>query len=197
MRRCWAFAGAVVLTLSGAAVYPAHADDGSLYQECCWRCRHKAACCPPCTSCYPPTVCYVPRRCGPIRRLLGLCCPRPVAPCAPCCPAPVAVAGPTIVPPPPALVPSPAPGPAVLPAVPPAAAPAPPPQPAPVPPPQPQPVPPVSGTGVQRPLAPITPQTLTPQMPAPARLDHFVTQPGRTSHGPVEAVPATRFAGAP
>jgi hypothetical protein len=189
MRPYWILAGVAVLILSGAMVRPARADDGPVFQECCWRCRQRVACYPPCTSCYPPTVYYVPRRCGPIRRLLGLCCPRPVAPCAPCCPPRVAVAGPDVLPPHPVAVPAPVPGPAVLPAVPPAVGPVPAPQPVP---PVAPPTPPLTGTGVQRPLAPIAPQRLTPPLsPAPVRLDHFVTQPNPPGHGPVEAMPAT------
>lgn len=100
--------------------------------EACWRrCRPAASCyaCPPCDAaacCCEPA----PRRCGPIRRLLGLCCPKPVAACqtasaavvsgcAPPCSSGAEPAMPTLAPGLAPSSPAPAyPAPAVLPPVP-------------------------------------------------------------------------------
>jgi hypothetical protein len=68
------------------------AEEEGVFQACCFRCRKPAV-----VRYYAPWPC-----CGPIRRLLGLCCPAPVVACRPCCP-------PAVVTPPPVFSPPPAP----------------------------------------------------------------------------------------
>jgi hypothetical protein len=147
--------------LLGAWAGVASADPGNVYEECCDHCARPPvvsgyavapACHSPCvqTSCYERTTCFrCFHHCGPIRRLLGLCCRKPVTVCPPPC-APVVVP----VPPPPAPVPNGG----TLPPVPP-------------------PGPPVSGSSLRQ-IAPVAPQVLTPPLsPPPVRLDRMVSFP--------------------
>jgi hypothetical protein len=167
------FRGVAVLGTAlfvGALGGPARADEGGVFQECCWRCRRAAV------SCYE-----LAPRCGPIRRLLGLCCPAPVVACRPCCPPPVVCAPPPCAPAVSSFAPVPAAPPVVQPAVP-----------APsssyrqVLPPAPAPVPPVTGSSYrsQPALVPV------PQAP-PVRLDHLASTPGESGKQGVPASLAT------
>jgi hypothetical protein len=142
--------------------------------------------CPPVVSSYSapcgPQVSYrvaAPCRCGPIRRLLGLCCPRPPVCPPPCRPCAVPVAPPVVTFPPGPT----APAPGLLPSGPPPDAPGglrpdpsfggpdrSPPL-----------LPPSSGSSFQyRPApAPVPGRPLTPPLPPrPIRLDRIVSFPG-------------------
>jgi hypothetical protein len=167
---------ACALVLLGAGASPSRAAWCNVFQTCGHCCDR------PVVSGYASvqTTYYVQRcyyepphccRCGPIKRLLGLCrC------CRPCPPPPVAVVAP--LPPPPCAVP-------VAPGVPyPVAPTAPPPLLAPAPAPVPgsnlavPPAPGVPGSpsGAIRPRAPVSARPVTPPaLPAPVRLDHFVS----------------------
>jgi hypothetical protein len=190
-RRMMRTYGALVCgcTLLFAAAGAARADDESVFQACCWRCRPTvAAYAPPCGCCPTVTAYYAPRRCGPIRRLLGLCCPA-VSFRVSCAPPPV-VCGPTC---------PPSAGPAIV-TVPPAPAPVPlpltpntrsyfgntaPPPPAPVA---------ESSYRPRRVPGRNLPPVLTPPLPPPpVRLDRIVSKPGTSERGAVQAVPATRI----
>jgi hypothetical protein len=195
MRPIRGFVWCCALVLSATALGPVRAED-AVFRECCDRCGPAvAAYPPPCSPCCP-----APCRCGPIRRLLRrcfllpvtICRPScytpPVVPCAPACPVPACVPG--VVVPPPAPVPTVVPG-GVVPV----------PQ-APgsgyernIPPVPPTPAPPLTGNSSrgENIIAPLPPRTLPPPaMPAPVRLDRFVSEPGQPDRGSVEAVPATR-----
>jgi hypothetical protein len=190
--------GCALLVLGGA-VTAVRADD-SVFQECCNHCGP-----PACTSCYPTTTYYAAPRCGPIRRLFGWCCPRPVTSCRVYVP-PVVTPVPACTPPCAAGVISGAPVPVPTPgatAVPNGVVPVPAAPPGgdgydrhltPVPE---TPNPPLSGSSYrppERPLAPVPPQTLTPpRPPAPVRLDRIVSD----GDGPLEATPASRTRTAP
>src|SRR5262245_38451098 len=88
MSRLWPSGVFCALALLGAGSSPVRAGGGEATAVGWRRCWPSAVPClaaPPCG----PQVCALapaPRRCGPIRRLLGLCCPRPVVACQPCCP---------------------------------------------------------------------------------------------------------------
>ena len=184
MKLSWGVACGCALILCGAS-------KGSVRADGC--CRPVVACAPPpCTSCRPVTTYYVARRCGPIRRLLGRCRIVPAPCCRPCYPPPVPVCGPCAGPPPGAVLAPPVPPPVVAPPPPvqsgPAYAPSLPPGPQALP-------PPINGSSYRplRPLAPIPPRPLTPPLqPAPVRLDRIVSEPGTSSRGPVQAIPASR-----
>jgi len=183
-----------VCTLVAIGVLPGllRAEECPATPVCWWRCRPTVSCYAfsPCGApvCCEPTPC----KCGPIRRLLGLCCHPFCSPTGSCCappppPAPCSACGPTIVPagPPRGIPPSPTPP--VFPS--PAAAPtslegsnAGRPR-SPYAPysnstyPQQEFVPLVGENNYQQPvIAPVPPQPLTPPRPsAPVRLDHFAS----------------------
>ena len=186
----WACALAALAALAaGGSVARAGWCDGVLV---CGSCRssvsvnyYAPAPCPPPVTAYSVQRCYYepPCRChcGPIRRLLGICCkPR-------CCPPPVAVAA----------APCPSPAPVIVPA--PIMVPAPGPSPLPVDaaprggyernyPPLPQsPAPPPAGSTSRR-TAPLTP----PLPPQPIRLDRIVSNADRQASSQTPAVPASR-----
>src|SRR5262249_23188367 len=99
MRRAWVFVCGCAMMLSGGTRSARAEGEPFLFQSS-----------PPSVGCAPAPTYSVVRRCGPIRRLLGLCCVRPAPICSPC-PPPLIVGGPAPCnpsPAPPTILPAPA-----------------------------------------------------------------------------------------